>query len=149
MRSRPPTASGQLQAGLLARILVGGLFLQPFLLFAQRAVDVENPEGKWEVLEGCRLVPNSPVDGDSFRILHKGREYGVRLYFVDAPETESVLEERALDQATYFGIAIKDVPRAGQLAARFTREKLSGREFIVQTRWQNGMGRGNVAPFLL
>jgi endonuclease YncB( thermonuclease family) len=116
-------------------------------LFAQRTTDAANPQGKLEVLNRCRLVTNSVVDGDSFRVVCKNREYGVRLYFVDAPETDPTLEERIEDQAAYFGITTANIPRAGEQAARFTREKLFGREFTLQTRWQNALGRGNVARF--
>jgi competence ComEA-like helix-hairpin-helix protein len=71
----------------------------------------------------------------------------VRIYFVDAPEVDGSFKGRMRDQAAYFGIAPEDVPRAGELAARFTFAKLSGREFTVQTRWQNAMGRGKLARF--
>ena len=117
---------------MLAWILLGILLVQPCLLLSQRDIDPEHPEGKWEVLDRCRLVTNSLVDGDSFRIMHKGREYGVRLYFVDAPKCDPNLKDRLLDQALYFGIPTNaDITRAGELAARFTREKLTGREFTV------------------
>jgi endonuclease YncB( thermonuclease family) len=133
-------------ASLLLFWTFSSLFVDPADLFAQRATDAANPQGKWEVLHRCRLVTNS-VDGDSFRVICKDREYGVRLYFVDAPETDLTFKERIEDQAAYFGIAAANIPRAGELAARFTREKLTGREFTVQTRWQNALGRGSIARF--
>jgi competence protein ComEA len=114
---------------------------------AQRQVDDTHPEGRWEVLDRCRLSTNAPTDGDSFRILHRGREYGVRLYFVDCPETDLSFGERIQDQAAYFGVEPPEITRAGQVAAQFTAEKLSGHEFTVQTRWQNALGRGQVARF--
>jgi competence protein ComEA len=132
---------------LLFRVLAFGLLVGPTHLFAQRATDPANPQGKWEVLHRCRLVTNSVVDGDSFRVICKDREYGVRLYFVDAPETDPTLKERIEDQAAYFGIAATNIPRAGEQAARFTREKLAGRDFTLQTRWQNALGRGSIARF--
>jgi competence ComEA-like helix-hairpin-helix protein len=79
--------------------------------------------------------------------MHKGREYICRLYFVDAPESDPALAERAKDQAAYFGLSANDIPRAGELAARFTREKLAGRNFTVVTRWQNALGRSSLARF--
>jgi competence ComEA-like helix-hairpin-helix protein len=112
---------------------------------AQRLGDKQEP--KWEVLEGCRLVTNSVVDGDSFHVLHEQREYIFRLYFVDAPESDSTLKDRIKDQAAYFGISPNDIPHAGQLAARFTREKLTGRDITIVTRWQNAMGRSSLARF--
>jgi competence protein ComEA len=113
----------------------------------QQTRDSTNPEGKWEVLEGCTLVTNPVVDGDSFQVQHKDRTYIFRLYFVDAPEADVSLRDRIQDQAAYFGISTADIPRAGKLAAQFTRERLTGREFTVVTRWQNAMGRSTLARF--
>ncbi len=106
-----------------------------------------SPASKWEVLERCRLVTNSVVDGDSFKVLHQGREYIFRLYFVDAPESDAALTERMKDQAAYFGLPPHDVPRAGKNAAQFTRERLAAGEFTVITRWQNALGRSSLARF--
>jgi len=128
-------------------MLTSVLLLLALPLPAQRATDAAHPEGRWEVLARCRLITNAVVDGDSFRALHKGREYNFRLYFVDAPETDARLKDRVQDQATYFGISVHQVPRTGELAARFTREKLSGGDFTVLTRWQNAMGRSQLARF--
>jgi len=79
--------------------------------------------------------------------LHKGREYIFRLYFVDAPESDSAMKDRIKDQSEYFGISPKDIPHAGLLASRFTREKLSERDFTIITRWQNALGRSSLARF--
>jgi competence ComEA-like helix-hairpin-helix protein len=114
---------------------------------AQLQKEGEGQEPKWEVLEGCRLVTNTVVDGDSFHVLHKGREYIFRLYFVDSPESDPMLKDRISDQAAYFGISAGNIPRAGQLASRFTREKLAGRDLTVITRWRNAMGRSSLARF--
>jgi competence protein ComEA len=121
-------------------------FLQPSAS-AQQVRDDINPDGKWEVLTGCQLVTNALVDGDSFHVLHGGREYVFRLYFVDAPEKDPSLRERIVDQAAYFGVNGADIPGAGVLAARFTRDKLSATNFTVITRWQNAMGRSALARF--
>ncbi|MEY4386459.1 MAG: ComE operon protein 1 [Verrucomicrobiota bacterium] len=116
-------------------------------LTAQQVHDDKNPEAKWETLEQCKLVTSEPMDGDSFHLLHDGREYLVRLYFVDAPEEDAALRERIQDQAAYFGINPDDVTRAGLAASKFTREKLTGKAFTVKTRWQNAMGRSSLARF--
>lgn len=126
---------------------MAGLLCHPFPAPGQRVTDAEHPQGKWEVLDRCRLITNAVVDGDSFQATHEGRDYSFRLYFVDAPEADTELKDRLQDQAAYFGIGVGDVPRAGELAAKFTREKLSGREFTVITRWQNALGRGRLARF--
>jgi competence ComEA-like helix-hairpin-helix protein len=125
--------------------LVLGLALLP--AHAQQLHDGISPESKWETLEGCKLDDKEPVDGDSFRVIHDGREYLVRLYFVDAPEQDATLRDRIQDQAAYFGIKPDDIPRAGLAAARFTREQLTGKTFTVKTRWQNAMGRSSLARF--
>jgi competence ComEA-like helix-hairpin-helix protein len=116
-------------------------------LFGQQQPSEDGSGAKWEVLERCRLVTNSIVDGDSFRVQHWGREYIFRLYFVDSPESDATLDERARDQAAYFGISPKDIPRAARLASQFTRETLTDKEFTVITRWQNAMGRSRLARF--
>jgi competence ComEA-like helix-hairpin-helix protein len=104
-------------------------------------------EAKWETLQGCRLVTDAFLDGDSFHVLRGDREYAFRLYFVDAPESDATLADRIRDQAVYFGIAPADIPRAAKLAADFTRALLGTNEFTVLTRWQNAMGRGRLARF--
>lgn len=116
-------------------------------VFAQQQPSADGLEAKWEVLERCRLVTNSVVDGDSFHVMHWGREYIFRLYFVDAPESDAALDERARDQAAYFGISSNDIPRAAKQASQFTRETLTDKEFTVITRWQNAMGRSRLARF--
>ncbi len=52
-----------------------------------------------------------------------------------------------MDQAAYFGIGTKDIPRGGKLAADFSRQKLAGREFTAVTRWRNALGRSTLARF--
>jgi competence ComEA-like helix-hairpin-helix protein len=133
-----------LYLGLLLELLL------PFYIpagFAQVQRDAENPEGKWDVLTNCRLMTNQVVDGDSFHVMHQGKEYYFRLYAVDAPESDLEFKDRVEEQAVYFGISQKDVLRLGELAARFTREKLGGRDFTIRTRWQNGLGRGKLVRF--
>lgn len=102
---------------------------------------------QWEVLTNCQLAASEDLDGDSFHVLHDGRQYIFRLYFVDAPETDAALRDRIEDQAAYFGIAKEDVPRAGKHAAEFSRKFLSQTNFTVTTRWQNAMGRSSLARF--
>ena len=133
----------------VARWLLIALALScdPLRSSAQQVHDDKNPEAKWETLENCQVATNALMDGDSFHVIHDGREYVFRLYFVDAPEKDPTLRDRIQDQAAYFGIATEDVPRAGALAARFTRDKLTGHKLTVVTRWQNAMGRSSLARF--
>jgi competence ComEA-like helix-hairpin-helix protein len=148
MNVASPRLSGQIRLGIYGCFAF--LVFHPLLLSAQQAKDAANPQGKWEVLENCRLLTNAVSDGDSFHVMHKGREYIFRLYFVDAPERDSRdsrLAERAREQAAYFGLPSTEMPRAADLAATFTREKLAGHNFTVITRWQNAMGRSALARY--
>jgi endonuclease YncB( thermonuclease family) len=135
------------RAGILRWILGGWLLAWPVIAVAQQTRDAANPQGKWEVLAKCRLTTDTVTDGDSFHVTHQGRSYIFRLYFVDAPEADATLTERAKDQAAYFGVAAKDIPKGGQMAAKFAQEKLAGREFTVVTRYQNALGRSSLARF--
>lgn len=132
--------------GWLVALAVAGAFLNAPSA-AQQVRDASNPEGRWERLEGCLLVTNATVDGDSFHVRHGEREYIFRLYFVDAPERDASIRDRILDQAAYFGVAPSKIPQAGEQAARFTREFLTGTNFVIHTRWQNAMGRSSLARF--
>ena len=80
-------------------------------------------------------------------MLHQDREYIFRLYFVDTPEGDEKLTERAKDQAAYFGISPNDIPRTAKLATQFTRDTLSGQDIKIITRWRNAMGRSTLARF--
>ena len=135
------------RAGILRWIFCGWLLVLPAGTLAQQTRDAEHPQGKWEVLAKCRLTTNSVADGDSFHITHKGRDYIFRLYFVDAPEADASLTERAVDQAAYFGVASTAIPKGGRMAASFAEQQLAGREFTVVTRYQNAMGRSRLARF--
>jgi competence protein ComEA len=142
-KDRPAAISGMARWLLITLALSCGL-LRPS---AQQVLDGKNSAAQWETLENCQLATNTPLDGDSFHLIHDGREYIFRLYFVDTPEKDPALRERIQDQAAYFGISTGDVPRAGDLAARLTREKLAGKKITVKTRWQNAMGRSSLARF--
>lgn len=98
------------------------------------------------MLKECRLLPNESNDGDSFHVKAAGKEYLFRLYFADAPETEMSFPERVNEQAAYFGITPDQAITAGDLAKRFTQEKLT-RPFTVRTCMQGAMGRSNTERF--
>jgi endonuclease YncB( thermonuclease family) len=50
------------------------------------------------MLTGCQYVARSANDGDSFRVRCADKEFTVRLYFVDAPETNLAYPERTREQ---------------------------------------------------
>lgn len=125
-------------------ILLLGLALSfPTPAPAQRLV---GEEAGWETLENCRIVKTWGTDADSFHIVHEGREYVVRLYFVDAPETSGSYPDRVREQAKYFNISPADCLQVGRLAAEFT-EQLLDVPFTVVTRWQNAYGNGDLPRF--
>ena len=105
----------------------------------------ENPRAErpvkadWTTLEGCTLSESPSNDGDSFHVMHKGKEYIFRLYFVDCPEENNFFPDRVAEQARYFGLSEKETLALGATAARFTREQLKG-PFTVSTRWEDAKG---------
>jgi endonuclease YncB( thermonuclease family) len=94
---------------------------------------------EWETLKNCRLVPNEYNDGDSFRVMHKEREYIFRLYFADTPESDNSFPERVAEQAAHFGITSERAIAVG-VEAKLAVEQLLERPFNVVTRWQDGGG---------
>jgi len=96
--------------------------------------------GEWQTLEKCRLAPDQYMDGDSFHVLHEGKNHIFRLYFVDCPETDTSSPQRIADQMEDFGFANeKAVLAAGEKAKEFTKKMLSG-QFTVLTKWENARG---------
>ena len=101
-----------------------------------------------QLLDGVRLVANDSNDGDSFRVEHGGREFPVRLYFVDCPETAADSEtdaRRVRGQTRYFGLAEHGVTlRYGREAREFTRGQLA-QPFRLHTAYATAPGR-SIAP---
>jgi len=58
------------------------------------------------MLTDCQYVPHAHNDGDSFCVRCGAKEFIVRLYFVDAPETNLQYPERTREQAEYFGTTL-------------------------------------------
>ncbi len=122
--------------------------LLPWLPMPGLAQQRPTPAGTaaWETLAACRLLSDKTRDGDSFHVLHQGREYVFRLYSVDAPETETSYPDRVRDQAQHFGLPPSAIPPLGTVAGEFTARRLR-REFTVVTRWENALGRGLLPRF--
>ena len=100
----------------------------------------------WVTLQGGHYLVKRANDGDSFHISFRGKEYILRLYFVDAPETTSEFRDRVEEQASYFGVTVDQVLKLGELAKAYTREKLIG-PFLVRTCWEDAMGRSRMQRF--
>lgn len=100
--------------------------------------------GGWTMLENCRLLRRSGNDGDSFHVQHDGKEYIIRLYYVDAPETNLSYPDRVREQAGYFQIDEQDALRLGKEAVRFTERMLASGPFTVVTRWEDARGNSRL-----
>jgi competence ComEA-like helix-hairpin-helix protein len=100
----------------------------------------------WVTLQGGQLLIKRPNDGDSFHISVAGKEYIFRLYFVDASETDTEFRDRVEEQSKYFRISVDDNVKLGDLAKKYTREKLS-EPFLVRTCWEDAMGRSRLPRY--
>ncbi len=95
---------------------------------------------EWVTLTNCRYVAGKDNDGDSFRVKCGTNEVIVRLYFVDAPETNLRYPERTREQSEYFGVTLDEAMKVGAKARDTVREILR-EPFVVRTRWASAGGR--------
>lgn len=95
---------------------------------------------EWVMLTGCEYVPHADNDGDSFHVHCGTEEFILRLYFVDAPETNLRYPERTREQADYFGATLDQTMRVGKVAGDVVRETLQ-KPFTIWTRWASAGGR--------
>ena len=92
-------------------------------------------------------MPEETRDGDSFHVMTGDqRQFIFRLYFVDAPESDTSVKDRVREQAEYFGVSEDEVLKAGQQAKKVTAEWLK-QPFTVMTRWQNASGRSRLPRY--
>lgn len=106
------------------------------------AADGDAAERKqWVTLSDCRYVDAEYNDGDSFRVRCGIKEFNLRLYFVDAPETRMRYGDRVLEQSKHFGVTLDEALRAGDRAKDRVQELLRG-PFSVQTREATAGGSG-------
>lgn len=98
--------------------------------------------GAYDRFPDARLVDREGNDGDSFLVRAGGREFELRLYFVDAPE--SYLSDRYADQRRRVaeqarelgGITPEEAIEVGKRATAFVKQQLAGRPFTVYTYWE-------------
>jgi endonuclease YncB( thermonuclease family) len=93
----------------------------------------------WTALDNCRLEQTNYADGDSFHVIHRGRNLHFRLYFVDCPETDVRFPERIQEQMKAFGLDEKALVAAGHSAHDFSSRMLS-QPFTILTKWQYARG---------
>ncbi len=103
------------------------------------ATVVAAAEDKWIEIPNCRLIAHEANDGDSFHVRGGGREYLVRLYFVDAPERSMQIPARVREQADWFGTTGENVLRHGELATARVAEWL-GQPFTMYTQLIDARG---------
>jgi DNA uptake protein ComE-like DNA-binding protein len=123
-----------------------GLLALAVLCAALVDVGARGESKDWIVFENCRLIPNPANDGDSFHVSAGTKEYILRLYLVDAPETDEMVPRRLVDQAKYFGITVPQAIEVGRAAKEFTRERLS-EPFTVLTHMSDAMGSSRLERF--
>jgi endonuclease YncB( thermonuclease family) len=101
----------------------------------------------WTTLDACRYVADKSNDGDSF-LVQCGRErFFVRLYFVDAPESDASFPDRVRQQYEYFGVTLDELTRAGARARDYVRSALLQRPFVVHTKKTFAQGRSKATRY--
>ena len=80
----------------------------------------------WEKLAACHYVADKNNDGDSFRVKCGEKEFVLRLYFVDAPETTLREAERTRLQSEHFGVSLEETMKAGVKATEVVRDAMRG-----------------------
>ena len=95
---------------------------------------------EWVILTTCQYVAAKDNDGDSFRVRCGTNEFNLRLYFVDAPETNLRYPERTREQSEYFCVTLDEAIKGGA-KARDTVQGILREPFVVWTRWATAAGR--------
>ncbi|OGV46419.1 MAG: hypothetical protein A2X46_09060 [Lentisphaerae bacterium GWF2_57_35] len=100
----------------------------------------------WEKLEKCRLIMSEYRDGDSFHVKHGMDEFIFRLYYVDAPETDSELKDRIDEQAQYFDVSPIRIHKLGKTAEQLAAKKMQS-DFTVYTKWEDAGGQSRLPRY--
>ena len=95
---------------------------------------------EWVMLVSCQYLAHADNDGDSFRVHCDAKDFSLRLYFVDAAETNMTFSQRTLEQSEYFGITLDETVKGGKAAREFVASTLR-EPFTVWTRWATAGGR--------
>ncbi len=98
----------------------------------------------YQKFTNVRLIESRDNDGDSFHVKVDGKEFHVRLYFVDCPETSAGTKGDAMrvrEQTRYFGLlSVDQAVHFGNEAKKFVVSVLA-RPFILNTVFASAMGR--------
>lgn len=112
-----------------------------FLLLVALGPSSAAERREWVTLSNCQYMAAKDNDGDSFRVRCGTKEFNLRLYFVDALETNLRYPERTREQSEYFGVTLDETMKAGA-KARDTVQEILREPFVVWTRWATAAGRG-------
>jgi DNA uptake protein ComE-like DNA-binding protein len=134
------------RSSIVPRVGTTTLLVSAVLWSAAVDICARDSSGGWTVLKNCRLIPNPANDGDSFHVSAGDKEYLFRLYFIDAPETDSLAPGRLVEQAKYFGVTVPQAIETGRAAKEFTQQKLS-EPFTVFTHMADAMGQSRIERF--
>src|SRR3972149_10513416 len=134
---------------ILRRMLMGRIWpvtAVTLLLLVTLSAGSAAERREWVALTDCRYVAAKDNDGDSFLVRCGAKEFIVRLYFVDAPETNLRYPERTREQSEYFGVTLDETMKAGA-RARETVQALLREPFVVETRWASAAGRSRESRY--
>lgn len=153
-RKRGPKGTWQLVVLLIAAALLWWLDFDRGSA-AGTATDPKPPAhrespaaGRYETISGCEWVEDGRNDGDSFKVrLPDGGVEVIRLYYVDAPESEFRSygggrnnHQRIHEQALDFRISDPQAVEIGKQAKKTARELLVGEPFTIHTAWDDPFG---------
>lgn len=114
--------------------------------------------GGYEHFTGCTLVPESHNDGDSFLVrLPDKRQVVLRLYYVDAPESDfkrygrgETNFDRIRQQAAELGqVTPEQAVEIGHQAKDFTLKLLGSAPFEIFTKWDSPFHDDRFHAFIL
>ncbi len=97
----------------------------------------------WVELKNCELSQTKSNDGDSFHATHMDKEYVLRLYLIDTPETDLSQIERNVEQMKDFDSSLERLLSSGKLASDVTKKALA-QPFTVITKGEDAMGRSQI-----
>lgn len=117
-------------------VIFGLLFLSQISFAADR----------WYEYQDCKHLAEEYYDGDSFHVKTKSDHFIFRLYFVDAPETDTSIPDRVKEQAEYWNITEERLLKVAAEAKEFT-EKFLSNGFIVYSKRQTARGQSKKERF--
>ena len=133
--------------------LVAGYYLLRQVKLNQPNAEVSRIGG-YDQLSGCQLLANRGNDGDSFHVRCGSREFELRLYYVDCPESylsdsHQRQRDRVAEQAEYFGSeSLEQTVSLGLQAKQHSSALLSTQPFTVYTNWEPVFGGERVYGFV-